>query len=634
MFSHQQTLLSPIIGSEFLTTITTSQTSDHTSSDDNDHNNPTYIFHSWFCLIVFIIDIIFIIASPSIPIFPTLSTIKTWYRYVKREPSSNNNNTNIQQEEEVEESTTNRTIANSSGPTHSFTSLLSQSKFYHVDLDLSLASIIAFIVLLISGTLDWDNMKIGLIGAPGQHLQPYSILLLFMSLSYVCVSLDITGLFSFIANWIIKKSNYNGHKLFIWFSLFASVLTIFTSNDIVILTLTPICCYMCSCSKNLDPTPYVISQFFLANVWSVILEIGNPTNVIVALAYDLNFLVYSKWMAIPATASGIVCFVLLYVYFFSSIPTKIEVESQNSEPAGKETVPEENTTSIEEENPTIDQVVAQQLSNEDKSSLIGQGEEKKNDLDIKAAIIKSIALLLCLVTLSVTSLIKFGESGDTIPPWIVTCSFFGFSLIYDVIMDTIQFIKKRRGTVKVFESSIWKVLKRLPWKIIPFILSMFTIVQLLNYYGWTDLLAKRAAELIVSLSGANNPLDQKPTVRSLAVTTLVMSYLSAISCNIINNQPMTILFTSVISSKEYKILSPLQRKGSMFSLILGSNFGANITLFGALAGIMFLSILRQNGITSKQINYFTFLKFGLIITPLVILVGAFFIFIELLLFEE
>src|SRR3989338_3383908 len=133
-----------------------------------------------------------------------------------------------------------------------------------------------------------------------------------MSLSYVCVSLDITGLFGFIANWIIKKSNYNGHKLFIWFSLFASVLTIFTSNDIVILTLTPICCYMCAKSRNLDPTPYVISQFFLANVWSVILEIGNPTNVIVALAYDLNFLVYSKWMAIPAIASGVVCFVLLY----------------------------------------------------------------------------------------------------------------------------------------------------------------------------------------------------------------------------------------------------------------------------------------------------------------------------------
>jgi len=602
------------------------------SSSNDSATTTAYTFHSWFCMIVFIIDIMFIIASPSVPIFPTLSTIKTWLRYIKFQPTREvgvergTDQVNIQVEEEEEAAV----AEPNQEPRQNFTSLLSQSKFYHVDLDLSLASIIAIIVLLISGTLDWDNMKIGLIGAPGQHLQPYSILLLFMSLSYVCVSLDITGLFGFIANWIIKKSNYNGHKLFIWFSLFASVLTIFTSNDIVILTLTPICCYMCSCSKNLDPTPYVISQFFLANVWSVILEIGNPTNVIVALAYDLNFLVYSKWMAIPATASGIVCFLLLYVYFFSSIPTKIEVETpQPIEPSEESnTIPEQSNT--EEEGPTIDQVVAQST---DEKSLIGQ-EEKQSELDVKASIIKSIALLLCLVTLSVTSLIKFGESGDSIPPWIVTCSFFAFSLFYDCIMDTIQFVKKRRGIVQNFESSIWKVLKRLPWKIIPFILSMFTIVQLLNYYGWTDLLAKKTAELIVSLSGNNNPLDQKPTVLSLAVTTLVMSYLSAISCNIINNQPMTILFTSVISSKEYKILSPLQRKGSMFSLILGSNFGANITLFGALAGIMFLSILRQNGITSKQINYFTFLKFGLIITPIVILVGSFFIFIELLLFEE
>ena len=582
------------------------------TSDDSD----TSSFHSWFCMVVFIIDIFFIILAPSVPIFPTIHTINKWFRYL-RSFFRRQNQDDAHHDE-------------------------SESAFYRIDLDMSWASIIAIIVLLISGTLDLQNMKIGLLGAEDQHLKPYSILLLFMSLSYVCVSLDITGLFSWMANWIIKKSNYNGHKLFIWFSLFASVLTIFTSNDIVILTLTPICCYMCSCSKNLDPVPYVISQFFLANVWSVLLEIGNPTNVIVALAYDLNFLVYSKWMAIPAIASGLVCFALLYILFFSSIPKKIEMNDKISEPSEKKPSQPINTTMDElesnhDEEITIENVEVLPSNTQDENKLIlenEQEEKKTSNLDIKASIIKSIALVLCLITLSVTSLIKFGDSGETFPPWIVTCSFFGFSLIYDTVMDGIQIFKLYRlgRGYRAFSSDIWKVLKRLPWKIIPFILSMFTIVQLLNYYGWTDLLAKKAAELISSLSGKVIN-SEEPSIQSILAATMVMSYLSAIACNIINNQPMTILFTSVISSKEYKILSPTQRKGSMFTLILGSNFGANLTLFGALAGIMFLAILRQNGISNKQINYLVFLKYGLIVTPLVILVGGFTIFLELLFFE-
>ncbi|KAG2388139.1 hypothetical protein C9374_000989 [Naegleria lovaniensis] len=638
--------------------------SQHLLSSENSSSTSTshYTFHAWFCMAVFIVDIVFIIGAPRIPIFPTLHTWKRWFQWLQfklfRTRQNSDDDTGVNDSDNNENSNEN----NNSTPSSSSLLFNHLVQFYHIDLDMSWASVIAIVVLLASGTLDWNNMKIGLLGAEGQHLQPYSILLLFMSLSYVCVSLDVTGLFSYIANWIIKKSNYNGHKLFIWFSLFASVLTIFTSNDIVILTLTPICCYMCLSSRNLDPVPYVISQFFLANVWSVLLEIGNPTNVIVALAYELNFLVYSKWMALPAISSGTVCFILLYIFFYSSIPKKIELvhDAQQNEEIR---VPHQSREELEEasaqqEGPPSSAIVdslnndpaSNHLSNallEDSPNTAGNTMEEASShlsksstssLDVKSAVVKSVALLLCLVTLSVTSLIKFGDTGETIPPWIVTCSFFGFSLIYDFVMDSLQLFRiyYRKTMKKPFDSLIWKVLVRLPWKIIPFILSMFTIVQLLNYYGWTDLLAKKAAEIIITLSGNQSPealAEGKTSVQAILAATMVMSYLSSLACNVINNQPMTILFTSVISSKEYKILTPVQRKGSMFSLILGSNFGANITLFGALAGIMFLSILRQNGITNKQVNYFTFLKYGLIITPIVILVGSFFIFIELLIFE-
>ena len=70
-------------------------------------------------------------------------------------------------------------------------------------------------------------------------------------------------------------------RVYIAFWLLSSVITVMTSNDIVILTLTPIIVYFASYTKA-DPVPFLFVQFFSSNIWSMFLIIGNPTNIIVA----------------------------------------------------------------------------------------------------------------------------------------------------------------------------------------------------------------------------------------------------------------------------------------------------------------------------------------------------------------
>ena len=57
--------------------------------------------------------------------------------------------------------------------------------------------------------------------------------------------------------------------------------------------------------------------------------------------------------------------------------------------------------------------------------------------------------------------------------------------------------------------------------------------------------------------------------------------------NIINNIPMSVLFTSVLEGKS---------ELALFSTIAGSNIGAYLTPVGALAGIMWMSILKKHNI--------------------------------------
>lgn len=51
--------------------------------------------------------------------------------------------------------------------------------------------------------------------------------------------------------------------------------------------------------SSLDPVPYLVAEYVAANICSTLLYIGNPTNIIVAQAYQMTFLGYMKWSVLP-----------------------------------------------------------------------------------------------------------------------------------------------------------------------------------------------------------------------------------------------------------------------------------------------------------------------------------------------
>jgi len=136
------------------------------------------------------------------------------------------------------------------------------------------------------------------------------------------------------------------------------------------------------------------------------------------------------------------------------------------------------------------------------------------------------------------------------------------------------------------------------------------MVESLSYSGWVDLFAS-------SLS----------TVSGDLLTAVVgLGFLSSFASNFMNNQPMTILFTKILQNSNFLASSVIQ-KGCMYALILGSNFGANFTLIGALAGIMWSKILLDKGVT---ISFKEFAKNGFLVMPLVVTLACLALTIELL----
>ncbi len=112
------------------------------------------------------------------------------------------------------------------------------------------------LILWILQSTDWHTIWIGIAGEG--TVAPYSILILFNALAYVCISVDQTGVFAWIAIKIARKAGSSGPRLFLYFYATASVMAIVTSNDVTILTLTPIIYYTCICTDQ-PPLPFLIA---------------------------------------------------------------------------------------------------------------------------------------------------------------------------------------------------------------------------------------------------------------------------------------------------------------------------------------------------------------------------------------
>ena len=103
---------------------------------------------------------------------------------------------------------------------------------------------------------------------------------LILSLAYLSISLDDSGFFRWCALQVVRVGGGDGRRLLLAVFLGVSVLTFFTSNDIVILAVTPILIHVGTSARIHNLTPFLIAEFFAANTASMGLYIGNPTNII------------------------------------------------------------------------------------------------------------------------------------------------------------------------------------------------------------------------------------------------------------------------------------------------------------------------------------------------------------------
>lgn len=368
------------------------------------------------------------------------------------------------------------------------------------------------IILLIFGLVDANVVFLSMI--ENSSVNPLEILILFISMVFLSVVLDEVGFFKYLATLAVKKAKNSQFAMFIILFFMVSILTIFTSNDIIVITFTPFIIFFCKNTK-ISPIPYLIAEFVAANTWSMLLIIGNPTNIYLATSFNIDFFTYIKYMFLPTIFAGITSLLIMLLIFKNKLKQKLD------------------------SNISSDHI-----------------------LDKNIFIISLILLIICIILLAISSFINLSM-------WIISLTSAGILLIFLTIYCI--FNKDKRYILK--ESII-----RLPFNLIPLLLSMFVIVLTLHQYDITT--------YIFNLLNTSQPI-------------LTFGLSSFVFANLTNNIPMSILYVDII--KNFTNISPQ----AIYSSIISSNIAAYFTPIGALAGIMWMSILRKNDVE------FSFLKFSI-----------------------
>lgn len=302
------------------------------------------------------------------------------------------------------------------------------------------APLLADLFLLAISAIGREEVHDGTIGT--HNIVPYDIMLFFLSLAYIAISVDASGLIRWLAFKVLQKGGKVGHRLFFYLYAFFFALTTLIGNDPIILSGTAFLSYMTRVSSNIKhPRAWIYTQFSVANIASTILVSSNPTNLVLAGAFDITFIKYTANVIVPVLVTGIVLFpFLLYIIFHdeSLIPSSIKMEDLPDELKNKKPV----NPNIPYAKGELDEREAALDGNDEQEKQLSLEEILNPFLDKKGAMFGASIMAATLVT--VLALNAASQGTHERPVFWVTLPAAFVMLCFDLAMGWLNREETRR----------------------------------------------------------------------------------------------------------------------------------------------------------------------------------------------
>jgi arsenical pump membrane protein len=136
----------------------------------------------------------------------------------------------------------------------------------------------------------------------------------------------------------------------------------------------------------------------------------------------------------------------------------------------------------------------------------------------------------------------------------------------------------------------WDTLRDISWGVLPLVAGLFVLVTALDHTGGITLLAD-----------ALHSAAKHSAAEVAAITGVIVAF----ACNVMNNLPAGL----IVGTALHAVQSPPRL---VSAALIGVDLGPNLSVTGSLATILWLAVLRREGIA---VNAPAFLKLGWLVMP-------------------
>lgn len=139
----------------------------------------------------------------------------------------------------------------------------------------------------------------------------FNVIFLLVSMMIIVLIATKSGMFSWIANELLKMTKGHPVKVLVALGFFTAIASAFLDNVTTVILIIPITLVI-SKELDIDPVPYLITEVFASNIGGTATLIGDPPNIIIGSAAGFSFMDFVRELT---GVIGVILVAVLFVMF-------------------------------------------------------------------------------------------------------------------------------------------------------------------------------------------------------------------------------------------------------------------------------------------------------------------------------
>ena len=142
----------------------------------------------------------------------------------------------------------------------------------------------------------------------------FNVIFLLVSMMIIVNITTRSGVFTWIANELLKMTKGRPIKILIALGLFTAITSAFLDNVTTVILVLPIT-FAIARKLEIDPLPYLLTEIFSSNIGGTATLIGDPPNIIIGSAANFSFMDFILNLTLPIAVIMVVVLAVLTLRF-------------------------------------------------------------------------------------------------------------------------------------------------------------------------------------------------------------------------------------------------------------------------------------------------------------------------------